>query len=118
VTPLGAQALWRWLAAPALWIDVLAARERSLAQLAGQPALRDRIRETVAGQAAGDAAHLPRLLWEPPVVMASEVRTGSRSCRSTGSRPSPPPGDRTLVRHDAASPPAIPAAPPRPRDVR
>jgi MutS domain V len=65
-TPLGAQALWRWLVAPAVRLDVLAAREQSLARFAGQPALRDRVREALAGQAAAEAAHLPRLLWEPP----------------------------------------------------
>lgn len=65
-TPLGGQALWRWLVAPAVRLDVLAARERTLARLAGQPALRDRVREALAGQATGDAPHLPRLLWEPP----------------------------------------------------
>jgi len=64
-TPTGAQALWRWLAAPALEIGVLAARERSLARLAAQPALRGRIRDALGGHAASDAPHLPRLLWEP-----------------------------------------------------
>ena len=64
-TPTGAQALWRWLAAPALRIDVLAARERSLARLAAQPALRGRIRDALAGRATSEAPHLPRLLWEP-----------------------------------------------------
>src|SRR5215468_10285844 len=65
VTPTGAQALWRWLVAPALRLDVLATRERALARLAAQPALRHRIREALAGQVAADAPHLPRLLWEP-----------------------------------------------------
>jgi hypothetical protein len=64
-TPTGAQALWRWLAAPAVRVDLLAARERSLARLAAQPALRGRIRDALAGQATADAPHLPRLLWEP-----------------------------------------------------
>jgi hypothetical protein len=64
-TPTGAQALWRWLAAPAVAIDVLAARERSLARLAAEPAVRGRIRDALAGQPASDAPHLPRLLWEP-----------------------------------------------------
>ena len=65
VTPTGAQVLWRWLAAPAVRIGVLADRERSLARLAAQPGLRDRVREALHGQAASDAAYLPRLLWEP-----------------------------------------------------
>lgn len=64
-TPTGAQALWRWLVAPAVRVDVLAARERSLARFAADPALRDRARAALAGQATSDAAHLPRLLWEP-----------------------------------------------------
>jgi MutS domain V len=64
-TPTGAQALWRWLAAPAVRVDVLAARERSLARLAAEPALRARVRDALAGQATSDAPHLPRLLWEP-----------------------------------------------------
>jgi hypothetical protein len=64
-TPLGAQALWRWLVAPAVRLDVLTARERALAQLAGQPELRERIRDELAGQPASDAPLLPRLLWEP-----------------------------------------------------
>jgi hypothetical protein len=72
-TPLGAQALWRWLVAPAVRLEVLAARERELARLAGQPGLRDRIRGELAGQPASDAPLLPRLLWEPgprPLPMA------------------------------------------------
>jgi hypothetical protein len=64
-TPTGAQALWRWLAAPALRTDPLAARERSLAELAARPDLRRRIRDVLAGQPTADAPHLPRLLWEP-----------------------------------------------------
>jgi MutS domain V len=64
-TPLGAQALWRWLAAPAVRLEVLAARERSLARLAGDPGLRDRVRDALGRHAAIDAPHLPRLLWEP-----------------------------------------------------
>jgi hypothetical protein len=65
VTPTGAQALWRWLAARAVRLDVLAARERSLARLVADPARRGRIRDALAGQATSDAPHLPRLLWEP-----------------------------------------------------
>jgi len=72
-TPTGAQALWRWLAAPAVRVDVLAARERSLARLAADPALRAQVRDALAGQATSDAPHLPRLLWEPA---APPLRTG------------------------------------------
>jgi hypothetical protein len=64
VTPTGAQVLWRWLAAPAVRIGVLAGRERALARLAAQPGLRDRVRAALHGQATSDAAYLPRLLWE------------------------------------------------------
>ncbi|HET9624365.1 MAG TPA: hypothetical protein VFP84_23495 [Kofleriaceae bacterium] len=63
-TPLGAQALWRWLVAPAQRLDVLARRERRLAALA-DPALRDRVHAAIAGQTANEAPLLPRLLWEP-----------------------------------------------------
>lgn len=73
VTPTGAQALWRWLAAPAVRVDVLAARERSLARLAAEPGLRGRVRDALAGPATSDAPHLPRLLWEPA---APPVPTG------------------------------------------
>jgi hypothetical protein len=74
VTPTGAQALWRWLVAPAARADVLAERERSLARLAGDPALRDRLRDALAGPAAADAPQLPRLLWEPaPAPIATPV---------------------------------------------
>jgi hypothetical protein len=72
-TPTGAQALWRWLVGPAVRVDVLAARERTLARLAAQPALRDRIRDALAGHPASDAPHLPRLLWEP---LPGPVRVG------------------------------------------
>lgn len=65
VTPTGAQVLWRWLAAPAVRIGVLARREQSLARLAAQPGLRARVRDALHGQATSDAAYLPRLLWEP-----------------------------------------------------
>lgn len=63
-SPLGAQALWRWLVAPAMRLDVLAARERALARLA-DPALRKRVHAALGGQPAAEAPHLPRLLWEP-----------------------------------------------------
>src|SRR6185503_973661 len=64
VTPTGAQVLWRWLAAPAVRIGVLAARERTLARLAAQAGLRDRVRDALRGQPTSDAPYLPRLLWE------------------------------------------------------
>lgn len=68
VTPTGGQALWRWLAAPALDPAVLAARERRLGLLA-DPAARTRLRKALtAGAAWGDAPFLPRLLWEPPIT--------------------------------------------------
>jgi len=72
-TSIGAQALWRWLAAPAVRLDVLATRERSLARLA-DPMLRDRVRDALGVHAASDAPHLPRLLWEPP---PRPLRTGA-----------------------------------------
>ncbi|HEX3475717.1 MAG TPA: hypothetical protein VHT91_11875 [Kofleriaceae bacterium] len=65
-TPTGAQALWRWLVAPAVRLDVLAARERGLARLTAHPALCGQLRDALAGHAESDAPHLPRLLWEPP----------------------------------------------------
>ncbi|HET7500594.1 MAG TPA: hypothetical protein VFK02_06305 [Kofleriaceae bacterium] len=79
VTPTGAQALWRWLAAPAVRLDVLAARERGLAELVARPALRDRIRDALTGLAASDAPHLPRLLWE---AAAAPQRTATYAARS------------------------------------
>ncbi|MEO7733412.1 MAG: hypothetical protein ABIY55_20790, partial [Kofleriaceae bacterium] len=72
-TPSGAQALWRWLVAPAVQLDVLDARERSLARLA-DPALRERVRDAIGGQPSSDAPHLPRLLWEP---LPTPLRTGA-----------------------------------------
>jgi len=66
VTPTGAQVLWRWLVAPAVRIDVLAARERSLARLAALPELRDRVRDALSGQPTTEALHLPGLLWARP----------------------------------------------------
>lgn len=64
-TPTGAQALWRWLVAPAVRIEELAARERGMARLAARPELRGQLREAMAGHAESDAPHLPRLLWSP-----------------------------------------------------
>jgi hypothetical protein len=65
-TPTGAQVLWRWLVAPAVRLDVLTARERSLARLAARPLLRDRVRDALSGQPTTEALHLPGLLWGPP----------------------------------------------------
>jgi hypothetical protein len=64
-SPTGAQALWRWLTAPAIDGSVLRGRERKLAHLA-DPELRARISTALSGTAAVDAPFLPRLLWEPP----------------------------------------------------
>lgn len=64
-TPIGAQALWRWLAAPATREDVLAAREQRIGRLAADPALGDRLRDLFGAHPASDAPHLPRLLWQP-----------------------------------------------------
>jgi hypothetical protein len=64
-SPSGAQALWRWLIAPATDRLVLRTRERKLAHVA-DPALRERIAGELAATAAVDAPLLPRLLWEPP----------------------------------------------------
>jgi hypothetical protein len=64
-TATGAQALWRWLVAPALELEVLARRERWIREFA-DPVRRDRVREDLAGGALADAPYLPRLLWEPP----------------------------------------------------
>jgi hypothetical protein len=66
-TPLGAQMLWRWLAAPATSPSVLAERERKL-ELVADPALRTRITQALPEQAGVDAEFLPRLLWEPQRV--------------------------------------------------
>ena len=65
-TPTGAQALWRWLVAPAVRADVLSAREQRLARLAADPALCGRLRDLLGVHPASDAPHLPRLLWQPP----------------------------------------------------
>lgn len=64
VSPTGAQALWRMLTAPAQQLDVLAAREATLTRLRDAE-LRERVRGALTGQASRDAAHLPRLLWQP-----------------------------------------------------
>ncbi|MEJ7598996.1 MAG: hypothetical protein WKG01_13895, partial [Kofleriaceae bacterium] len=65
-TPTGAQALWRWLVAPAHQLDVLAAREQHLGRFAAEPALSLIVRRDLRKTAvASNAPHLPRLLWEP-----------------------------------------------------
>jgi len=66
-TATGAQVLWRWLAAPAHDLDVLAAREREVAAVA-DPKLRDRLGDALGTTTIADAAMLPRLLWEPAAV--------------------------------------------------
>ncbi|HEY1546475.1 MAG TPA: hypothetical protein VGG28_01580 [Kofleriaceae bacterium] len=66
-TPIGAQVLWRMLAAPADDPAVLAARERKLAQLADRE-LRARVVGALGAGAAADAPHLPRLLWAAPPI--------------------------------------------------
>ena len=65
-TPTGAQVLWRWLAAPAVQLDVLAGREHAFCRFAADPGLRERARAALVGQSSSDAVHLPRLLWESP----------------------------------------------------
>ena len=69
-TATGAQVLWRWLAAPARSLDVLAAREREIAAVA-DPAVRERLGAALGTTPAADAAMLPRLLWEPPAAPLS-----------------------------------------------
>jgi len=66
-TATGAQVLWRWLAAPAHDLDVLAARERQVAAVADAE-LRDQLGDALGTTTIADAAMLPRLLWEPPAV--------------------------------------------------
>lgn len=62
-TPLGAQALWRWLVNPASSLDVLAARERKLASLT-DARVRDSIAREMPDSLDVDAHVLPRLLWD------------------------------------------------------
>ncbi|MEO8703644.1 MAG: hypothetical protein ABI867_26580 [Kofleriaceae bacterium] len=76
-TPAGAQALWRWLAAPALELDVLATRETAIARFADRE-LRARAREALGGGAQADAGFVPRLLWEPRAP-AIPIRAGVAS---------------------------------------
>lgn len=63
VSPTGAQQLWRMVAAPALRLDVIAERERSLAMLAADPPARAQLRKVLAGAAEPDTAYVPLLLW-------------------------------------------------------
>ena len=64
-TPTGAQALWRWLVAPAQRLATLADRERRLASFA-DPALRQTVQLAIGRTAVtSNAPYLPRLLWEP-----------------------------------------------------
>ena len=70
VSPIGAQQLWRMIAAPAVRLDVLAARERALARMAADPAGRARLRRVLARMAEPDTACVPVLLWsETPRLM-------------------------------------------------
>jgi hypothetical protein len=63
-TPTGAQALWRWLTAPAMDHLLLRARERKLAHFECA-SFRERITTELGVTAAVDAPFLPRLLWQP-----------------------------------------------------
>jgi hypothetical protein len=69
-TALGAQVLWRWLAAPALQWDVLAARERQLSQLTDAER-RARLRRTLRGGTGADLSPLTALLWREPCALPS-----------------------------------------------
>jgi hypothetical protein len=62
-SPLGGQALWRWLAAPATSHGVLATREQQIALLA-DPERREAVARDVPEIADVDAHVLPHLLWE------------------------------------------------------
>jgi hypothetical protein len=62
-TPTGAQALWRWLTAPAMDHLLLRARERKLAHFECA-SFRDRITTELGITANVDAPFLPRLLWQ------------------------------------------------------
>ncbi len=78
-TPLGAQALWRWLVNPASTLDVLEARERKLARLT-DAGVRDTIAREMPDSAEVDAHVLPRLLWEqtapPPASPVAMLLVG------------------------------------------
>lgn len=63
-TTTGAQALWRWLAAPANDLDLLRAREEAISSLA-DPVLRAQIAKRLGKTSALDGRLVPRLLWEP-----------------------------------------------------
>ncbi|MEO8553330.1 MAG: hypothetical protein ABI678_25330 [Kofleriaceae bacterium] len=71
-TATGAQVLWRWLAAPAHELALLATREREIAAFA-DPALRARTIKALGASAAPDAPLVPRLLWDAP---AKPLRDG------------------------------------------
>ncbi len=80
----GAQALWRWLTAPAASVEVLADREQKLA-VVSDPAVRDRICDEVADSAVADAPFLPRLLWEAaapprPATLSIVLVTALAAC--------------------------------------
>jgi hypothetical protein len=63
-TATGAQVLWRWLAAPAHDLELLATREREISGFA-DPELRARTAKSLGTSPAPDAPLVPRLLWEP-----------------------------------------------------
>jgi urease gamma subunit len=66
-TATGAQVLWRWLAAPAHDLGLLAERERRIAALC-DAAVCERAGAALGTTTVADAAMLPRLLWEPPAT--------------------------------------------------
>ena len=71
ISPAGAQQHWRIIAAPAQRLDVLAARETALAELARDPEGAGRLRSVLARMAEPDTSYVPLLLWSemPPLPM-------------------------------------------------
>jgi hypothetical protein len=69
-TATGAQALWRWLVAPAVEQRVLVDREAKL-ELLRDAGLRDRVTRAQPEIPGVDAEFLPRLLWEPSHMPAA-----------------------------------------------
>ncbi len=66
VSPVGSQQHWRMIAAPAQRLDVLAHRERALAELASDPGGARRLRTVLARMAEADTAYIPVLLLSDP----------------------------------------------------
>ncbi|MEO6776117.1 MAG: hypothetical protein ABI467_24370 [Kofleriaceae bacterium] len=64
-TAAGAQALWRWLAAPAHDLELLALREREISAFT-DPELRARTFRCLGTTSSTDTQLVPRLLWEAP----------------------------------------------------